>query len=106
MARTALEPMMGWIAGEWILVPAIRFDFGDIGRSIQQMTWQQPLYFAVGLAMFVLALRVVPGGWRRLRERPSGEGATRRTHKGPSPPLTRRGGAWGEVSRWKEPPGR
>src|SRR5437016_5454698 len=58
--------MMGWIVGEYILVPAIRFNFADIGASIQQVTWQQPLYFLVGLAMAVLALRIVPGGWRQL----------------------------------------
>jgi hypothetical protein len=59
--------MMGWIAVEWVVVPPVRFDFLDIGRSIQQVTWQQPLYFLVGLAMFVLALRVAPGGWRGLQ---------------------------------------
>jgi hypothetical protein len=50
--------MMGWIIGEYILLPITRFNFAD------PTTWQQGLYFLVGLAMAVLALRVVPGGWR------------------------------------------
>jgi hypothetical protein len=56
--------MMGWIVGEWLLVPAVRFDFADVQASLRQMTWQQPFYFLVGLAMVLLAARVAPGGWR------------------------------------------
>jgi hypothetical protein len=50
--------MMGWIIGEYILVPDIRFSLTDL------TTWQQGLYFFVGLAMAVQALRVAPSGWR------------------------------------------
>ena len=50
--------MMGWAIGEYILVPDIRFSFTDLA------TWQQGLFFLVGLAMVVLALRVAPSGWR------------------------------------------
>jgi hypothetical protein len=50
--------MMGWVIGEYILVPDIRFSFTDLA------TWQQGLFFLVGLAMAVLALRVISGGWR------------------------------------------
>lgn len=54
---------MGWIVGEYVLVPAIRFDFANPAAALQHGN-QQPLWFLIGLAMAVLALRVVPGGWR------------------------------------------
>lgn len=53
--------MMGWIAGEYVLLPDIRFSFVAFGWA-----WLQPFYFLIGLAMAVLALRVLPGGWRSL----------------------------------------
>ena len=49
--------MMGWIVGEYLLIPEIRF-FANLATN-----WQQGLYFLVGLVMVVLALRVIPGGW-------------------------------------------
>ena len=49
--------MMGWIVGEYLLIPEIRF-FSNLATN-----WQQGLYFLVGLVMVVLALRVIPGGW-------------------------------------------
>jgi hypothetical protein len=49
--------MMGWIVGEYMLIPEIRF-FSNLATN-----WQQGLYFLVGLVMVVLALRVIPGGW-------------------------------------------
>ena len=50
--------MMGWIVGEYLLIPEIRF-FSNLATN-----WQQGLYFLVGLVMVVLALRMIPGGWR------------------------------------------
>ncbi len=50
--------MMGWIVGEYMLIPEIRL-FSNLATN-----WQQGLYFLVGLVMAVLALRVIPGGWR------------------------------------------
>jgi hypothetical protein len=50
--------MMGWVVGEYILIPQTRF-FSNLATN-----WPQGLYFLVGLAMVVLALRVIPGGWR------------------------------------------
>ena len=52
--------MMGWVIGEYILLPIARFSF------IDPTTWQQGLFFLVGLAMAVLALRVNAGGWRSM----------------------------------------
>lgn len=49
--------VMGWIVGEYLLIPEIRF-FSNLATN-----WQQGLYFLVGLVMVVLALRVIPGGW-------------------------------------------
>lgn len=53
--------MMGWIVGEYILMPNARF-----GLAVLDASWLQPLYFLVGLAMAALALRILPGGWRSL----------------------------------------
>ena len=50
--------MMGWIIGEYILIPQIRF-FSNLATN-----WQQGLFFLVGLVMAVLALRVIPSSWR------------------------------------------
>jgi hypothetical protein len=50
--------MMGWIIGEYILIPQIRF-FSNLATN-----WQQGLFFFVGLVIAVLALRVMPGSWR------------------------------------------
>ncbi len=52
--------MIGWTIGEYILLPIARFSFTD------PTTWQQGLMFLVGLAMAILALRVMPGHWRGL----------------------------------------
>lgn len=49
--------MVGWIVGEYILIPEIRF-FANLATN-----WQQGLYFGIGIAMLVLAARVNPGGW-------------------------------------------
>jgi 2-keto-3-deoxy-galactonokinase len=54
---------MGWIVAEYVLVPAIRFDFANPVAALQNWN-QQPLWFLIGLAMVVLALRVASGGWR------------------------------------------
>lgn len=52
--------MMGWEIGEYILLPIARFTFTN------PTTWQQGLFFLVGLAMAVLALRVNASGWRSM----------------------------------------
>ena len=52
--------MVGWIVGEYILVPAVRVTLNE------PSSWQQPLYFVIGLAMVVLAVRLVPGGWKSI----------------------------------------
>jgi hypothetical protein len=52
--------MMGWIVGEYALVPAVRVTLDE------PVSWEQPLMFAIGLAMVALAVRVVPGGWKSL----------------------------------------
>lgn len=52
--------MMGWIIGEYILVPAVRVGLNE------PASWLQPLMFVIGLAMLVLGIRVAPGGWRSL----------------------------------------
>ncbi len=50
--------MMGWVVGEYILIPQIRF-FSNLATN-----WQQGLVFLVGLVMVALAFRVIPGNWR------------------------------------------
>lgn len=52
--------MMGWVVGEYLLIPQVRF-FSDLAGN-----WQQGLMFLVGLVMAVLALRVMPDSWRGL----------------------------------------
>jgi len=51
---------LGWNIDEYILLPIARFTFTD------PATWQQGLFFLVGLAMAVLALHVNAGGWHSL----------------------------------------
>jgi hypothetical protein len=50
--------MVGWIVGEYLLIPEIRF----VANGAKN--WQQGLYFGVGVAMVALAVRIMPGGWR------------------------------------------
>jgi len=49
--------MIGWIIGEYLLVPAIRWTPGE------PTTWLQPFYLAVGVGMVALALRIAPDAW-------------------------------------------
>ena len=54
--------MMGWIVGEYLLIPQIRFTFSNLASD-----WQQGLFFVVGFVMAILAFRVMSGGhWRGL----------------------------------------
>jgi len=52
--------MIGWIVGEYILIPEARF------LPNSSPDWLQGLYFGVGIAMVTLALRVAPNGWHDL----------------------------------------
>jgi hypothetical protein len=53
--------MMGWIAGEYLLLPDIRFGLATFD------TWMQPFYLLVGLAMAALALSALSDSRRGLR---------------------------------------
>lgn len=72
--------MMGWIIGEYIVIPAVRMTLNE------PSSWQQTLYILIGLAMAALAVRVAPaaGGLYRASGGRGEARATRARSGGPT----------------------
>ncbi len=59
--------MAGWIFGEVLILDVL----AGSNQPFSPFFFLQPFYLVVGVAMALMALRLAPGGWRRLAGRPA-----------------------------------